>query len=389
MVLRRHEVVVVGGGVVGASSALAFLREGFDVALVERGPRPAPFRPEAHDARVYAIAPASVRFLEALGAWKAVREARAGAYERMRVWERSPGRALGFDAAELGVPELGFIVEDSLLRASLWSALGAASVRTGVGVADCEFGPGRSRLKLGDGDVLEAALVVAAEGAESKLRERAGLESGGWHYPQRSITCHVETAQMHRRTAFQRFLPGGPLAFLPLADGRSSIVWSTTTAEAEALMALPDEAFRARLSGAIDDVLGPVRSATPRLAFPLRLLHASEYVREGLALVGDSAHVIHPLAGQGVNLGLADAEALAAVAAAARDAKRPIGRRRVLQRYERARQAANLEVMALTDALHRLFRSRAPGVAALRELGMGLVERSGPLKHALARRAMG
>ncbi len=384
--------MVVGGGVVGAATALAFVRQGFSVALVEKGPAPAPVeptRPGAYDLRVYAIAPGSVKFLESLGAWRAVAATRASAYQRMQVWEHGKERSLVFDAAEFGVPELGFIVEDRLLRASLWSVLGAgAAIHAGTTVRACDL-EGRPRLTLDSGETLEAQLVVAAEGAESPLREWAGIEPGGWVYPQRSIVCNVGTERPHRAAALQRFLPNGPLAFLPLADGRCSIVWSTDTAEAESLMALDDAAFMARLSDARDAALGAITSMTRRLAFPLRLLHAQDYVRPGLALVGDSAHVIHPLAGQGMNLGLADAQALAEVATEARAQRKPIGELRVLRRYERRRKAENVEMMALTDGLFRLFKSRAPGVGLLREIGMALVERAGPVKRRLAERAMG
>jgi ubiquinone biosynthesis UbiH/UbiF/VisC/COQ6 family hydroxylase len=230
---------------------------------------------------------------------------------------------------------------------------------------------------------------VGAEGQDSQLREWAGIDPVGWPYPQRAIVSHVATEAPHARTAYQRFLPNGPLALLPLADGRSSIVWSTDSAEADALLALDDDAFRARLAEAIGHRLGDITSITPRLAFPLRLLHATRYVKPGFALVGDSAHVVHPLAGQGVNLGLADAQALVEIVAAARAQGRPIGQERVLQRYERRRKAGNLEVMALTDGLFRLFHLRLPGLDAVRELGMAAVGRMGPLKRRLAQRAMG
>jgi 2-octaprenylphenol hydroxylase len=238
-------------------------------------------------------------------------------------------------------------------------------------------------------DSLEAELVVAAEGADSPLREWAGIDTGGWSYPQRALVCNVTTEKPHRGTAWQRVMPGGPLAFLPLADGRSSIVWSTDTAEADELMALSDAEFRARLGEAFQHHLGEVTAADKRFAFPLRLLHAQQYVAPGVALVGDAAHVIHPMAGQGLNLGLADVEALVKVVVEARDRKKSLGALRVLRRYERARKADNVEALALVDGLHRLFRLRAPELGGLRELGMSLVGRAGMLRASLAKRAMG
>jgi ubiquinone biosynthesis UbiH/UbiF/VisC/COQ6 family hydroxylase len=385
----KHEIVVAGGGVVGAAAALALRREGFDVALVEKGRAPAPWSPAAHDARVYAIAPGSARFLQDCGVWNRIDAQRASAYTRMQVWESTPLQSLVFDAAELAVPELGHIVEDSLLRATLWDALAGATVSAGVPVTGFASPAGRPRLTLANGAVLEAELVVAAEGADSPLREWAGIDTGGWSYPQRAIVCNVTTAKPHRRTAYQRFLPGGPLAFLPLADGRSSIVWSTGTAEAEELMALDDAAFAEQLGEAFQRHLGAITAVDARHAFPLRLLHAQQYVAPGVALVGDAAHVIHPMAGQGLNLGLADVAALVEVLAAARRQKKPLGALRVLKRYERARKADNVEALALVDGLHRLFRLRAPELGGLRELGMSLVSRAGMVKNALAKRAMG
>jgi 2-octaprenylphenol hydroxylase len=395
--MKRHDVVVVGGGVVGAATALALSREGFDVALIEKGSAPAPWKAEHYDARVYALSPGTARFLEACGVWSRIVAQRASPYTRMKVWEGTPAQALTFDAAELAVPQLGHIIEDSLLRATLWSALGHAAM-TGVQVVGAPSGAmvapkgaptGKPRLRLSNGDVLEAELVVAAEGADSPLREWAGIDVGGWAYPQRSIVCNVTTEKPHRGVACQRFMPGGPLAFLPLADGRSSIVWSTDTAEADELMALGDAEFRERLAEAFQMHLGMVTAADKRFAFPLRLLHAQSYVAAGVALVGDAAHVIHPMAGQGLNLGLADVAALVAVLGEARKQKKSLGALRVLHRYERQRKAENVEALALVDGLHRLFRLRAPELGGLRELGMSLVGRAGMVKAALAKRAMG
>jgi len=387
-VKSRHDVVVVGGGIAGAAAALALLRQGLDVALVERAGRPAAWDPAQYDPRVYALSPGSVRFLDRIGAWNRIAAQRVGPYERMRVWEDDPARALEFDAAELGVPELGFIVEENLIRDVLWAALGGVAIRAGARAVGVQLGEQGSRLELDNGDTLEAALIVAAEGGESQLRKLAGIAPVGWSYAQRAIVSHVGTEHPHGRAASQRFLPGGPLAFLPLPDGRSSIVWSTEEAQAQELLALPEEAFRLRLAEAFDHHLGAIVSATPRVSFPLRLMHAQDYVRPGFALVGDSAHVVHPMAGQGINLGLADVEALTGLLAEARKESRAFGNLRLLKRYERRRKADNVEMLALTDGLYRLFKVHAPALSGLRQWGMQLVGRTGPLKRQLALRAM-
>jgi 2-polyprenylphenol 6-hydroxylase len=279
--MKRHEIVVVGGGVVGAATALALRREGFDVALIEKGPAPAPWQRESYDARVYALAPGSARFLQRCGVWAAIVAQRASPYTRMQVWEGTPAQSLSFDAAELAVTELGHIVEDRLLRATLWSALGGAGVLTGVQVEKVSLDGAKPRLQLDNGLALEADLVVAAQGADSALREWAGIDVGGWSYPQRSIVANVTTEKPHRGIAYQRFMPAGPLAFLPLADGRSSIVWSTDSAEAEELMALPEAEFRERLGEAFQQQLGAITAIDRRYAFPLRLLHAQSYAAPG------------------------------------------------------------------------------------------------------------
>lgn len=384
----KFDVIVAGGGAVGAASALALQRAGFSVALIERGARPAPFDPGAYDPRVYALAPGTMRFLDSLGAWGAIESARVSPYTRMQVWDRSQIRSMAFDAAELAVRELGWIVEDALIRASLWSALGGVTVHANAQIAQASF-EGKPQLKLAGGAMLEAELIVAAEGADSPLRAAAGLEPDGWSYSQRAIVCHVETEKPHEGSAYQRFLPEGVLALLPLADGRSSIVWSVANARADALLAMDDDHFREELGFAIEFALGDIRAASPRLAFPLKMQHAATYVRPGLALVGDSAHVVHPLAGQGMNLGLMDAQALADVIGEARAARRPLGSVRFLQKYERRRRSAAIEVIALTDGLHRLFALDLPGMQGLREFGMRMFDRSGPLKRVLASRAMG
>ncbi|HSW13684.1 MAG TPA: UbiH/UbiF/VisC/COQ6 family ubiquinone biosynthesis hydroxylase [Solimonas sp.] len=383
----RHEILVAGGGLVGAAILCALQQAGFDAALVERGGRPKPFDPAVDDLRVYALSPASVRWLDALGVWPQVAAQRAGPYRRMQVWSEDPGAALVFDAADLRLAALGHIVENSLLQDALWRRLDSQRLYTGAEVEALELDDEGARLGLADGRQLQCRLLIAADGADSRLRDLAGIETLGWGYPQRAIVAHVQTERPHQDTALQRFLRSGPLAFLPLADGRSSIVWSST--EAERLLALDETAFLLELAAAIQYERGAILASTARVSFPLRLSHAQDYVRASFALAGDAAHSVHPLAGQGVNLGFADGIALVQVLEAAREAGRDFGSLRTLKRYERRRKPDNLDMLAVTDGLSRAFHLDLPGWELLRDTGMQAVQRLQPLKAFLARQAAG
>lgn len=390
MAERSCDVAVVGGGIVGAATATALTQAGFATLLIEAGRRPPIFdRDGEHDPRVYALAPSSRRFLDGLGLWSAIEAGRVAPIAAMRVWERDPVRALRFDAAEAGSPALGWIVEQNLLADVLWSALPGSVGLPQVKVESARFEDEDVRLSLSDGSVVRAALAVGAEGARSSLREAAGIGTEGWSYASVALVCHMNCSVPHHGEALQRFLPTGPIAFLPLSDGRRSLVWSTTEAAARELAALPDETFAGRLEEAVQGAVGTIGPITRRLSFPLRLMHAERYAAPRFALVGDSAHVIHPLAGQGLNLGLADAEELVEELVRAKAARREWSSLRTLQRFERARADANLEMMALTDALHRAFQLKAPLLRGLFGRGLEWVDRVPAIKRGLMRRAQG
>lgn len=380
-------MVVAGGGLVGAAIALDLQQRGFDAVLVERGAPPRPFDPGFDDLRVYAVSPGSMDWLQQLGVWPGIAAQRISPYSRMQVWSRQAGESLVFDAADLHRAQLGCIVENSLLQSALWSALDPSRLICGTDIAALTLDGQGSQIGLSDGRSLQASLLVAADGGDSQLRALAGIETVAWTYPQRAIVANVRTERPHVQTCWQRFLPTGPLALLPLSDGRCSIVWSTT--EAERLLALDDDRFMAELAAAIQFRLGAVTATTARVSFPLRLSHAGDYVREGFALAGDSAHTVHPLAGQGVNLGLADGRALVAALVQARAAGRRIGSLRTLKTYARARKAGNLEMLAVTDGLYRAFDLELPGWVRLRDAGMAAVQRLQPLKSLLIRQAAG
>jgi len=388
----RRDILIVGGGPVGAAAALALYDAGFDVALIERGCAPPQWMANEYDPRVYAIAPASQQLLADLQIWEPLAAARVSAYTQMKIWERGPAQALKFNAADTGRAQLGWIVEHGLIAHELWSRLkalaaGGLAVHVEAAITQAEFGEDGAGVEISDGRKLQARLLIAADGAASQMRVFAGIETLQWGYGQRAIICHVRTQQPHRNTAFQRFLKTGPLAFLPLADGRASIVWSADDALAEELLGLDERAFCQRLSQASEDVLGEVLEATPRIGVPLQLLHAREYAAASMVLVGDAAHAIHPLAGQGVNLGFADVRTLVETLADARAARRDWASARALARYARGRKSQNLEMLALTDTLYRAFRPSLPGLRAALGFGMSAVDRIAPLKSWLGRRA--
>jgi 2-polyprenylphenol 6-hydroxylase len=350
--------------------------------------------PERVDLRVYALSRASQRIFDRLGIWSDIAAKRACAYERMHVWQgdRPDGAAaLRFDCADIGEPDLGHIVEDRLLKHVLAMRLEAAArvtMRTGRTVVAVEPVGRGIAVHLDSGETLEGSLLVAADGADSAVRSMFALPSIGRSYAQQALVAHVTTERAHRDTAWQRFLPGGPLAFLPLADGRSSIVWSLPEADAAVLSAAPEPEFLDALQSASAGVLGRLGPVSARARFPLQIMHALRYCCDRGVLVGDAAHAVHPLAGQGMNLGLADAACLAEeIDAAVQRGEHP-GDLRVLRRYERRRKAENLKMLLALDALNRLFRLPA-WVAPLRAAGLAAVDAAPPAKRLLMRRALG
>lgn len=387
-----HDVAVVGAGMVGAALALKLAHEGFDVAVVE--PRAlAPWRVDDDvDLRVVALAPSSVALFDAIGVWKTIGAARACPYRRMHVWDALAPGTLDFDSADDGTATLGYIVENRLIQYTLWQALQGdprITVQCPSRVAATAIDGERRTLELDDGSRISARLVVAADGGDSVLRELTGIATRDRDYAQRAVVAHVTTTRPHEATAWQRFLPKATIAFLPLSDGRSSIVWSAPEAEAARLLALDDATFCSELGAAFDFRLGTIVSTTARAAFPLRLRLAERYVAERFALVGDAAHIVHPLAGQGVNLGLRDVGELVDMAGAERAAGRDFAAASALRRYERRRRSDNVLSAQAFDAIQRVFGSDAMELAALRGAGLALVDRIAPLKRLFARHAAG
>lgn len=387
-----NDVAVVGAGMVGAALALALAKADFDVAVIEpRAPKPWNAQEEV-DLRVVALAPSSVDLFARLKLWDEIAAARASAYRRMRVWDALAPGELTFDAAAEGRAALGYIVENRLIQHTLWQALQREpriALHCPGTVAATDATPDKRTLTIDDGSAVSAKLVVAADGAGSTLRGMVGIGTSDRDYGQRAIVAHVTTERAHESTAWQRFLPGATLAFLPLMDGRSSIVWSAPEVEAARLLALDDAAFCAELGAAFDFRLGRITATTPRASLPLRLRLAERYLASRFALIGDAAHAVHPLAGQGVNLGLRDVEELRNALVEARDAKRDFAAESVLRRYERHRRSDNTLSAHAFDAINRVFGSDAMPLAALRGAGLAIVDKVAPLKRAFAKHAAG
>jgi len=386
----RHDVVVVGGGVVGAACALALAALDLDVTLVEAA-EPARWLREHPDLRVFAFAPDNAALLDGLGAWRGVLEARAQPYRRMRAWDAAGGGELAFDADAFGRGELGWIVENGLLVDRLWATLARAGVdvRVPARVEALEQDDAGVRLRLDDGSRVEARAAVAADGAESTLRKLAGGEASRRDYGQRGVVAYIETGLPHEDTAWQRFLPGGPLAVLPFADGRSSIVWTLPEDRAAQVLALDEDAFARELTRAFDGRLGEMRAASKRAAFPLRLQLASSQLHGRVLLVGDAAHVVHPLAGQGVNLGLRDVAALREAVAAARRRNTDWTAPHRLARWARVRASENALAAHAYDGINRLFSSDGMHRTLARGSLLGLAGRLPTVTHGLWKRAAG
>lgn len=395
----RHDAVIAGGGVVGAAAALALAGMGLRVALVEAQPPAAAAAGDVPDLRVYALAPDNAALLARLGAWEGVRAQRLQPYRRMQVWDAGGGAPLVFDADALGQPQLGWIVENAVLVRALWQRLPAAGVEVLAPARIAELAQDAEgvRLCLDDGRRLRARLALAADGGESALRRLAGIAAPAHDYHQSGVVAFVASERPHAQTCWQRFQVGGPVALLPFADQPAlappghlgSIVWSLPRAEAERLLVEPEAAFAAALARAFGGELGAFRLCSPRAAFPLRRQLAERYAEGRVLLLGDAAHRVHPLAGQGVNLGLRDVAALAEVLGRARAQGRAIDSPARLARWARARRSATAVDAYAFEAINAGFASDALLPTLVRGPLLGLAGRLPPLVHALWRHAAG
>ncbi|WP_415846054.1 2-octaprenyl-3-methyl-6-methoxy-1,4-benzoquinol hydroxylase [Stutzerimonas zhaodongensis] len=394
----QADLIIVGAGMVGSTLALALRDAGLSIKLIDAGPLEIqPCAPsDTFEPRVSALSAASQRILERVGAWAGITHRRASPYTDMHVWDGSGTGQIHFSAASVHADVLGHIVENRVVQDSLLDVLkddGSVELLPNARLEQLQRSERGWSLTLSDGKQVEATLVVAADGANSAVRRLAGCETREWDYLHQAIVTSVRCANSNQQTAWQRFTDEGPLAFLPLQkEGDShwcSIVWSVTETEAQRLMALDDAAFRHALGRAFEFRLGDVLDADPRLCIPLRQRHAKRYVQHGLALIGDAAHTIHPLAGQGVNLGLLDAAVLAEVLIAAIARGEQLGDPRVLSRFERRRMPHNLAMMAAMEGFERLFQADPLPLRWLRNAGLKGIQALPEAKALFVRQALG
>ncbi|MGM0701596.1 MAG: UbiH/UbiF/VisC/COQ6 family ubiquinone biosynthesis hydroxylase [Pseudomonadota bacterium] len=389
---ETQDAIIIGGGMVGAAVAAAMGQAGMTVTLIEGGAPPAPIADgEPFDLRVSSLNLASQRLLESVGAWPFIPEARRCPFRHIEASDAAERRHIRFSAVDLGLADFGHFVENRLIRHALWQRLAELPGVTTL----CHASPNalirggqHALVELENGRLLAARLVVGADGAGSRTRELAGIATRDADYRQRALIVNVRTHLPQQDVSWQRFTPTGPQAMLPLPGPHASLVWYDTDAATREREALDDESLRQAVEAAFPARLGGIDAVLGRASFPIRRRHAERYTRRRLALVGDAAHVIHPLAGQGLNLGLQDAAELARQVTAAHAAGEDPGSRRPLAAYARTRRPQTLAMMAAMETFHRLFTGPSP-LRQAGAAGLAVAEHLGTAKQGVMRRALG
>lgn len=390
MTIQQTGIAVVGGGMVGGALALALAQHGFDVTVIEQAAPPAFDETQQPDVRISAISAASVELLRGLGVWDAVLAMRAHPYRRLETWEWENAHVV-FDATELKLPLLGYMVENNVLQQALWQALEAhpqVTLRVPASIKAMHRHNDQHLIALDNGDELRVKLLIGADGANSRVREMAGIGIHAWQYQQSCMLVTVACENEPGDSTWQHFTPNGPHAFLPLFDRWASLVWYDTPARIRQLQGLTMDQLQREIGHHFPARLGKVTPVAAG-AFPLTRRHALSYVREGLALVGDAAHTIHPLAGQGVNLGYRDVEALLDVLSSARSHGEAWASQQVLKRYQTRRMADNFLMQSGMDLFYAGFSNDLGPVRILRNIGLMAAERAGGLKRQALKYALG
>jgi len=398
----EFDIIILGGGLVGLTAANLCAQQGFSVALVERQEPQLSWDNNHFDIRCSAISKASQIIFQEMGVWESMLKERVSAYQRMHVWDARGFGEITFDSAEVGTADLGHIIENRVMQKALWeNAKHGMQVHFFVPANPMALHvePDHVMLTLNDQTKLKAKLIIGADGGQSWLREFMHIESKKHDYHQNALVATVCTELSHQQTAWQRFLPEGPLAFLPLRNietsnqynqsNLSSIVWTSTTEKTKALMALTETKFCEELAHAFDYRLGHVLSTAERRDFSLSSLHAKHYIAARVALIGDAIHVIHPLAGQGVNLGLGDAQKLVETLSSANKRGSDIGNHLILRKYERARKGKILSTLMAMDFFNRSFAREDTLSLGLRSMGLNFVDKAAFLKKKMMLQAMG
>lgn len=390
--MQSVDIAIIGGGMVGLTVAAALENSGLRIAVIE-SQLPEEELASLPDIRVSAISRASENILNNVGAWQGVLSSRAAPYTSMRVWEQDSFAKIEFEAEDIAQHNLGHIVENRVIQLSLLDKISKQENVTLLAPERCTnimFGESEAWINLESGKAITAKLVVGADGANSWLRNQLDIPLTHWDYGHSALVANIRTVDAHNATARQIFRPEGPLAFLPLGEPNlSSIVWSLDPLQAEDLVSMPEDDFNKRLTTAFDNQLGLCSVEGARQAFPLKMRYAKDFVRDRAVLVGDAAHTIHPLAGQGVNLGLADAAALAETILALQNESKDIGLKVNLRSFERWRKAEAAQMIASMQGFKELFSGSNPVKKFIRGVGMSLTNELSPVKDECLKRALG